>query len=209
MWSAEKVTPWLTLAIPTQPSKPERMVGLRRVLEQLSSLAWRPDLYTVTVLPSEGPQWTVGAKWRQAIAQCQTDWLYLLADDLHILTDEWDSILYGATFSPSTVLIHGYDRLFTEYLAAFPCLRTSFAQALLPNLTDYGHYKIDDHLFDVAKRMGGVRYLPTLEVIADEAFHGVPYVCEPIQAARDNAVYHDLEPQRAADAQRLKLTVSA
>jgi len=173
------------------------------VLLQLATQAWRPDLYTVTLLPSEGPEWPVAAKWRQAIAHCQTDWLYLLADDIHILTDQWDSVLYNATFNPQTLLIHGYDRLFTEHLAGMPCLRTSFAKAILPSLTDYGHYRIDDHVFDMAKRLGGVRYLPTLEVVGDEAFRGVPYVCEPIQAARDNAVYHDLEPKRADDARRL------
>ena len=190
------MTPWLTIAIPTQPSQPARVLGLGRLLGQATRLASHPEGIHWHVLPEEGPAWTLGAKWRRAIAECQTDWLWLFADDTWLLTPAWDALMHAAAQHAQFALLHGQDGRFGDRLAGLPCLRRTFAQRVLPTLDDYGFYRIDDHIFDIAKRAGRVGFLPDILCLCQEAIDAVPYQPSPERYPADNEVYHRLTTVR-------------
>lgn len=196
------MTPWLTVSVPIQPSKPERLPKLAQTLGLASSLAAHPEQILWQVAPCEDQPWTLAEKQRHAFRVCTTPWIMILSDDVTCVTKHWDVLFKAKTNDPDALVIYGPTGLFTEWLSPTGCLRRDFIQALEPDLRGYAHYQIDDHWHDQALKLKGLRYVPEVQFIWDEAWRGVPYVVHQPQFDKDQAEYRRLEPQRLSFAEQ-------
>lgn len=189
-------TPWLSVMMPIQPSKPERMRRLTETLHKAVTFAAQPGLIHWMLLPQEGKPWTLGEKQRHAIRTCPTPWLLMLSDDVSIETPLWDMHFKASTHDPNALILWGNDGRLRERLAVSACLRTDFARFILPILEPFDHYLIDDAWHDVARRVHGLRYLPQVDALCWEATRRVPYNADLHQYAIDSARFVETEPDR-------------
>jgi hypothetical protein len=196
--------PWLTVAVPIQPSKSERMASLGVLLHQMTTYARHPDCIAWAIYPAEGAAWTVARKWCLAIEQATTEWVFLLADDVACLTLGWDDTLREAS-ALDLDLIGVNDGIFRESIAVYPCVRRSVGLALIPSLSQYRYYRIDDHLTDVCRGAGRFGFMPHVKFHSAEHIAGTVYAPDPERFEVDNRTYRDLTDQRQQETEALSV----
>lgn len=192
------MTPWLTVSLPIQPSKPERMMRLAHTLERANALATSPGEIRWEVMAQETSPWTLAEKQRHAFRTCSTPWVLILSDDVTVCTPGWDDAFRTVAADPNALVLWGNDGRHKHTLSVTACLRTAFAQHILPALERYDHYLIDDAWHDLAERVQGLRYIANLDLLCWEATQRVPYDANHAQYGRDREVFDTTVTDRLA-----------
>jgi hypothetical protein len=180
------VTPWLTVVIPTR----KRAHGQHQALAFHATASGKIDTLVIDGTAS------LVQKWKAGVDASNTPWVLLAADDLTV-SHGWDSALHDAAANADgPTLLHVDDGYFRERLSITPCLnREAVAAFRWPS--EYAHYRIDDHIFDIFHQAQRVTYLPHVQLLHARE------VPEAAQYAIDNATFHRLQPERDEAVARL------
>lgn len=160
-----------------------------------------------------GPAWGVGRAWNALANKSTGDILYMGNDDLRYETRGWETMLFeeAAKHKDNIFCAYGDDGINGEQHCAFPAVGRGWFEVLkyfTPEVFKF--FRHDTWIFDIAKKVGCVSYLPELKL---KHYHytvtgGSDSTTERNrnagQAGHDHAVWQATEEERARHATLLK-----
>lgn len=173
---------------------------------------------TISVHQSVSKSWNVLAS--EALAR-DCDILIMGNDDQVFQTQNWDSILVDEInkFDHSLYCMWFDDKINARYHCAFPIVPKEWFEILgyfTPGIFHFGYN--DAWIFDVAKRAGITKFIPTVTVehmhfTVNKAEYDETYSFNRTQSrgnlyGKDKKIYDDTVNQRIADSEQLKRKLS-
>ena len=114
---------------------------------------------------------TMGELNRRCFETSSGRFVMLLNDDVVLRTRDWDREVSAAftSFGDDIGLVHVNDLLFRERLCTFPILSRQACSAIGICPSEYGRYRIDDHIYDTYNMLAFLGY-PRIAYLPDVIF---------------------------------------
>lgn len=163
-----------------------------------------------------GPAWGVGRAWNDLWRRCTGDIVMMGNDDISMETPDWDTIITQAFAERDDPYwcMYGDDGINAENHCAFPIVSREWCERLnyfTPEVFQF--FRHDTWVFDIAKRLERVRYIPSLKFAHHHFTRGgvddatTKRNRSGNQGKHDSQVWSVTEKERIRHAQSLQHTI--